>query len=189
MNLSIKSLEPTLLEDFLHFFDNIGFVDNPGWSVCYCQFYQNDLTNKEWARRSKEQNREDARKAILNELMHGFVAYADNNPVGWVNADLKENYPKFKLIEELKDEFDGKLASIVCFLVDPSQRKKGIATKLLSHVCNELKEQKYDCIEAYPRTGVSSDAQNYHGPLSMYLSQGFEVHKEYDRLTIVRKYL
>jgi len=33
--LVVKELTPSLRDDFLHFFDNVAFADNPEWSDCY----------------------------------------------------------------------------------------------------------------------------------------------------------
>jgi hypothetical protein len=62
MNIEIKALEPPLIDDFLYFFDEIGFADNPNWSSCYCQYYHFDGSRSEWSNRTKKQNR-DASKA------------------------------------------------------------------------------------------------------------------------------
>ncbi len=45
--LIVKELMPSLRDDFLHFFDNIAFVDNPDWSDCYCSAYH--FTNNKGA--------------------------------------------------------------------------------------------------------------------------------------------
>ena len=189
MVVEIKALKPALLDDFLHFFDDIGFVDNPGWSVCYCQFYQNALTNKEWGRCTKEQNRKAAIEKILNNEMNGFIAYLNSEPIGWVNAASKGSYPKFRQIEEIDEAENENIGSIVCFLIDPSHRKQGIASQLLKHVSTEFRAKGYKVLEAYPRKGVSKDPQNYHGPLSMYLSEGFTVYQDFKNMIIVRKEL
>ena len=39
MSVIIKSLGPELTDDFLYFFDNLAFSDNPEWAGCYCHFY------------------------------------------------------------------------------------------------------------------------------------------------------
>ena len=48
MPTDIQPLSPKLLPDWLNFFDNIAFVDNPDWSDCYCCCYQLECTNQEW---------------------------------------------------------------------------------------------------------------------------------------------
>ena len=44
----IKRLSPNLLDDFLYFFDDIAFRDNPEWSHCYCRFPQAPHDDCKW---------------------------------------------------------------------------------------------------------------------------------------------
>ena len=78
------------------------------------------------------------------------------------------------------------IASIVCFTVAQGYRQKGIAGKLLDFACRDIAQSGAALIEAYPMAASASDEHNYHGPLSMYLSHGFEVYKELEGNTIVR---
>jgi ribosomal protein S18 acetylase RimI-like enzyme len=190
MDIEIKSLEPNLINDFLYFFDNIAFQDNPDWASCYCHFYHFYGTNKEWIKTTGEENRNASINLIQSGKMTGYLAYFDNKPVGWCNANLKENFQKVLLLKELKTDFDGKLASIVCFIISHLYRRKGIARKLLQYVCKDLKDKGIDCIEAYPRKNDKlSDAHLYHGPLSLYKSEDFTIYKELENFFIVRKLL
>jgi ribosomal protein S18 acetylase RimI-like enzyme len=190
MDLKIKSLEPSLIDDFLYFFDNIAFQDNPDWGSCYCHFYHFNGTNEEWIKSTADENRDASISLIQSRKMTGYLAYLDNEPVGWCNANLKKNFQKFLFMKELKTTFDGKLASIVCFIISHLHRRKGIARKLLQYACKDLGEKNYKCVEAYPRKGNKlSDALQYHGPLSLFKSEGFTIYKEFERFYIVRKEL
>jgi len=48
MTFMIRPLTPDLLDDYLFFFDNIVFKENPDWSVCYCFSYHFTETKKQW---------------------------------------------------------------------------------------------------------------------------------------------
>ncbi len=190
MEIKIKSLEPELIDDFFYFFDNVAFTDNPGWSVCYCHFHHFNGTVKEWSRRTGEENRNASKQLILSGKMNGYLAYLDNHPVGWCKADLKDDLPMLLQNKELDIHFDGKLGAVVCFIIAYDYRRQGIAGKLLQYVCSDFKDKDYDCIEAYPRKGDKlSDAHQYHGPLSLFDSEGFSIYKEFKKFYIVRKYL
>lgn len=88
---------------------------------------------------------------------------------------------------------DGAIAAIVCFTVAQGYRQQGIAGKMLDFACRELAEAGTTIIEAYPMatsgSASGSDEHNYHGPLSMYLSHGFALHKELEGTAIVRRVL
>ncbi|HEY0089680.1 MAG TPA: GNAT family N-acetyltransferase [Candidatus Lokiarchaeia archaeon] len=189
MDITIKRLEPRLLDDFLLFFDQIGFVDNKDWERCYCQFYQCNCGDDLWLKRSKEENRTASIELILNGKMSGFLAYSGNKPVGWCNVGQKNNYPRLLLRPNIKTLNDDKFVSIVCFLIAPDFRRQGIARKFLRKAINLFKDQDFQYLEAYPRKGKLSNANHYHGPLSLYTSEGFTMYKEYEEFFIVRKNL
>jgi ribosomal protein S18 acetylase RimI-like enzyme len=67
------------------------------------------------------------------------------------------------------------VGTILCFLVAPSARGRGIATALLNAACESLKAQGLLLVEANPRPAAKEAAENHFGPLSMYLAAGFTV--------------
>ena len=91
MKLLIKQLASDIIDDWLYFFDEIGFANNPDWSGCYCRFYHFKGTIKEWENQTKEENKKASTDLILSGQMHGFLAYLDNKPVGWCNINSREN--------------------------------------------------------------------------------------------------
>lgn len=187
MDIIIRPLTSDLMEDFLHFFDNIGFVNNPDWAGCYCQFYHTEGSRKKWAKRSKEQNRNSSKALITSGKMKGFLAYLDGKPIGWCNANSKDNYSYVLFEDEANNE--KKVAAVVCFLIAPSIRNKGIARLLLKKACEYYKDKKYDYIESYPVKKDKSDTHNYHGPYSLFISEGFSIFKELKGIYVMRKAL
>ena len=117
------------------------------------------------------------------------MVYENNQPIGWCNANIKENYPALVAFPEIYYETSHRIASIVCFLIAPDYRRKGIARKLVYFITETYKRENCDYIEAYPRKNVESDAHNYHGPLKMYKAEGFSIFNEYKDYYIVRKKL
>jgi GNAT superfamily N-acetyltransferase len=126
---------------------------------------------------------------IRDEKMNGLLAFIDNEPAGWCNVNSKDAYEKIPIDSESEKILGGKIASIVCFLIAPNHRKKGISRKLLKHAFQILKEKGYDWIEAYPRKGDLSDAHSYHGPVSLFDSEGFIVVEEDEHFLLMRKSL
>ena len=77
------------------------------------------------------------------------------------------------------DEPDAdRIGSIVCFVIAKNHRRKGIARRLLEAACKGFKAQGFTMAEAYVLKDAKGDAMNYPGPLSMYLSAGFEPFRE-----------
>lgn len=186
MEINIKQLSPELLDDYLYFFDNITFEEHPDWSNCYCYESHFVGTSEEWR---KEKNRAAVIKLISEGRMRGYLAYSDHLPVGWCNVNNRLNYERLLKYYDFVDQKEKKICSVVCFLIHPDFRRKGIAQKLLEQICADYTGLNYDFIEAYPRKGDLSTEAHYKGPIEMYEHLDFGVVKEYLDYFVVRKNL
>ena len=180
-------LNQARLEDYLHFFDRVAFTDNPDWADCYCLFYH--VPEGEWEKRSGAQNREAAVGLIRDGGLSGFLAYEQGRPVGWCNANRKGSYALLSGARELWDpqEDGSRTLSVVCFVIAPENRRRGVARSLLAAALAAARDQGLERAEAYPRRQARTAAQHYHGPLELYLQQGFAVHREFPDFWIVRR--
>lgn len=186
MDIIIKPLTPDLLEDYIFFFDNITFEENPEWSVCYCFSYHFVGTKEQW---NKDQNRSSVIKYINEHKMTGYLAYMNGQPVGWCNVNNRLNYERLLKYYDLIDNPEDKVCSVVCFLIHPEYRRKGIAQKILEQICTDYSSKGYDYIEAYPGKGKLSSEKHYKGPPELYRKFDFKIHKEYSDYYVVRKNL
>jgi GNAT superfamily N-acetyltransferase len=189
-NIEIKALSNKLLDDYLNFFDNIAFSDHKEWSWCYCaSCHFDEGTIEKFYRTGKENLRDEAKTLINENIIQGYMAYEENNVIGWCNCGNKINYKRLR--NELWDINDEnlKIKSIVCFTVAPNMRGKGIATRLLDRVCSDAKKGPFSCLEAYPIKGEGSCFDHFPGPYKLYKSKGFNVYKEFEKDMIVRKYI
>src|SRR5712671_2456857 len=169
------------------FFEGEAFRDNPKWSFCYCQCFYEDHSKVRWASRTAVENRECASRRIAEGRMQGLLAYREGQVVGWCNAAPR------KLLHALDAEpiaNPEQVGTILCFLVAPSARGRGVATALLSAACGKLAAQGLLSVEANPRSSGTGAAENHFGPLRMYLAAGFTVHRtDADGSVWVRKEL
>jgi GNAT superfamily N-acetyltransferase len=165
-SISIQKLDPGCLPMFLRFFDGDAFSDNPKWASCYCQCFYEDHNVVKWSDRTAEQNRALACSYLVSE---------NDNPVGGCDAAPR------RLLHALDDEPTPNaetVGAIVCFLVSPSHRGKGVARALLDAACHGLREQGMTIAEANPRPDARTPADNHFGPLSLYVSSGFGIHRQ-----------
>jgi ribosomal protein S18 acetylase RimI-like enzyme len=186
MELTIKKLSPDLLKDYLYFFDNIVFTENPHWSMCYCFSYHFTGSREQW---NKEANRASVIQYINENKMRGYLAFSGDIPVGWCNANDRLNYQRLADSWAHLYEPEDKICSIVCFLISPEYRRKGIARKILTKLCADYRALNYDFIEAYPRKGKLTSEGQFKGPFELYEESGFTVLKEYKDYYIMRKSL
>lgn len=186
MGCRVVPLDAGRLDDFLDFFDRVAFTDNPEWAGCYCLFYHH--SGPGFDERSGAQNRAGAAELIRQGGLSGFLAYDGDRPVGWCNANLQSRYPR--LAEELElraGDAHERVLAVVCFVIAPGERRRGVARQLLAAACAAAAVQGLEWVEAYPRKDAQTAAQHYHGPLSLYLSEGFVKYQERRDFWIVRR--
>ena len=192
MNLDIHPLTPNRLNDYLHFFDNVAFADHPDWSQCYCLAFHFEPA---WdAEDAEKENpwRERAAQFVHDGKIQGYLAYLDGNVVGWCNANDKNKYAALKINvkpEIWEENEDEKIKSVVCFLVAPDMRGKGIATKMLERVCADAEASGYDLIEGYPPAGKWDMYAAHHGTVALFEKCGFAIYKQFGNSCVMRKYL
>lgn len=185
MNIEIRPLTKALKDDYLFLFDHMIHKENPDWSKCYCNDYHflGDLETC---------TREASRTMIINRIneneLRGYLVYNNNHPIGWCNANNRANYQRLLRDFDLIDNPDDKVCSIVCFLIHPDYRRKGIAQKLLDIIIVDYSDTDYDYLEAYPRKGESCES-NFKGPMELYKRNEFKMHKETADYYVMRKEL
>jgi len=192
--VEVRELTPELLDDYLGFFDKEAFTDFPEWSGCYCGFY--DTPGDTWDSTAKAGPAHRAARAerIRSGKAYGLLAFADGRVVGWCNAQPRSSFLNMRRYSTVIDDPAQPVGSIMCFLVAPEQRSKGVGTALLNAACDKFRRDKLHVAEGYPTTNPVKRAwetpwaeENYKGALSMYLKAGFKIHRQLERFAIVRK--
>jgi GNAT superfamily N-acetyltransferase len=196
VKVEVRELTPELLDDYLRFFDKDAFIDFPYWSGCYCGFY--DTPGDKWDPTAKAGPAHRAAQAerIRSGKSHGLLAIADGRVVGWCNAQSRSNFLNMRRYATAIDDPSEPVGAIMCFLVAPGHRGKGIGTALLNAACDKFRRDDLHVAEGYPTTNPVKSTwetpwaeENYKGPLSMYLKAGFKIHRQLERFAIVRKQL
>ncbi|RLI28436.1 hypothetical protein DRO50_03045 [Candidatus Bathyarchaeota archaeon] len=111
-----------------------------------------------------------------------FLAYLSNIPVGFVQY----GYPQ--LFKRIKDYGSGPPSDDAVFLAclyifRKEMRRKGIGTRMLKKVLENLRERRFKAVETFAR---KSSENNPSGPLEFYLKHGFQIVSDKDDFPLVR---
>lgn len=209
MDLIVKRLTPALAEDYFFFFDHVAFSDHSSFYPCYCNAFQltAEQIQTEFLAKAEALGggteglrlamRQNAEKLVAGGELQGYLAYLDGAPVGWCNANDRNNYVRvgdFDLdalpaVGECASFADGsqRIKSVVCFEIAPDRRGQGIASVLLQRVCEDAAADGYDAAEGYPMLHDKYDPLDYTGPRRLYENAGFVPVGRRGRLLILRK--
>ena len=183
--MEIRALSPKLVPDYLDYFDNRAFPDNPGWASCYCHFFHAETTVKPWGEYTAEENRAAVVYLINNGQFSGYLAYEGRRAVGWCHAAPRRLIPA---LQHLPGDKVNQVGSIVCFVIAKSFRHHGVASQLLVAACEGFRQQGLTIAEAYPRPRSRIEAANHYGPMRMFLNAGFSIyHREKGKRPMLRK--
>lgn len=177
ITVTCRALVPELLVDYLHFFDHRAFADNPRWAGCYCFFPLHDPQTMVWKERSAADNRSAVVDCAAGGRLRGWLAYHGDRVVGWCNAGPAALYPV--LADEPLPQRET-LGLVMCFVVAPDARGRGVARQLLEAACDGLRAQGMTAVGARPQKDADGAAANHMGPLAMYLQAGFSIVREDD---------
>lgn len=182
LSLTLSALDTGNLGDLERFFEDDGgaFANNPFAKRCHCVFHYLDSPAEDWRTRGAGENRALRRSLVAGGHGHGVLAYREGHVVGWVGVDLRPQLPRYDQWQTPRDQ---STAIVHCFVVSPALRRRGVATALLGGAVDLCLALDARAVEAYVVTDPASaaasatdiDRMAYHGPLSMYLANGFSV--------------
>ncbi|MBR4710937.1 MAG: GNAT family N-acetyltransferase [Clostridia bacterium] len=208
MDITIRALQPELVEDYLGFFDCRAFPDGSPYYPCYCNAFNLSTEGiramiapaeaRGGIEAVKDALRVSARQMVLDGRIRGYLAYDGGLSVGWCNANDRMSY--FRVGEFNTDDIPedrppedcpgpGFVKSVVCFEISPAYRGMGLAGKLLARVCEDAAAQGYSFVEAYPQVQAKDISLAFTGPRRLYEKAGFQEVGRRGSTVIMRKAL
>lgn len=162
-----------------------------GCGGCWCMLWR--LSKKEMDAGMGETNRLAMKRLFESGCVPGLVAFHENEPVGWIQIDKRDCFPRLESSRVLKPVDDKVVWSVSCFLVDKKFRRKGLSVRLLEAACTWAQEQGASIVEGYP---IDTPKQKYPpvyawtGFVGAYREVGFvEVARRSETRPIMRKLL
>ena len=192
--LRIEALTPGHRDDYLRFFDHergAAFADNPEWARCYCHFYHVP-PSMDWEAFGAEANRIAIAARIDVGEMEGFLAYAGEEVVGWVNAQtlakLQHCWARLQISRPAAEFPLAALAAIVCFVIAPEWRRRGVARALLQGALASFAARGVRRVYAFPFNATdAAPTAHYHGPRALFAEAGFTVLESTARITLMAR--
>ena len=145
---------------------------------CWCMYYRRSGSPgslRPGTTRSQA-NRADLKALLGSGEPPGLIGYQGKVPVGWVSLGPRDDYAKLRRSPVMKAVDERPVWSIVCFVVPPQFRGRGVARALLDGAIAYARKRGVALLEAYPvdKPGRSNDDSMWFGAKSMYDAAGFE---------------
>lgn len=195
MEILTKKLTIDSISDYFCFFENRAFTDDSPYK-CYCQVYQ--MSKEEYSAVYDNNDpasfgrisKEIATQQIQEGKLQGYLAYVDGVSIGWCNCNNRENYAKSPVYDmPFYAEAKKNEKAVVCFLIAPEFRNKGVATTLLQRAIIDAKDEGKKAFYGFPIVRQSRYEWDYPGPIKLFESNGFTRIKEYNECIILRMLL
>ncbi len=173
--MKIFRLTTSRITDWLAFFDHRAFCDNPALQTCYCTYFYSPKQPIADFPHPKT-NREYALQLMHAGLLRGYLVYDEEKKViGWCSVNQKQAFFKIPAVCSNSTLYtaENSVLAIMCFVIDPAHRGKGITTKLVSRIIRDAKKSGITTIEAYPKKKARTPVGAFHGGYSMYKKLGF----------------
>ena len=194
MNITIRRLDRKLTNQYLDFFDNRAFSDGNPNGPCYCTSpnqTQDEIKTMviEFKKNGvKDTVRKYAVKMLNQGKIHGYLAFDGDTSIGWCNAADIETYTGF-VPDFARQITCGKTVAIVCFVIAPGYRGKGIASALINRVCDDAKKAGYIAVEGYAQVKDLRDEFDFTGPVRLFSKAGFNEVARQNGQIVMRKVL
>ena len=164
-----KPLTPRRWGDFERLFGPRGAC-----AGCWCMFWK--LNNKDYRALAYEGNKAAQKAVVESGHIPGLLAYAGDQPVGWISVEPRTEYPRLDRSRILKPVDEQPVWSITCFFTQREFRGKGVTVALLEAAIEHVRKHKGSIVEGYPiepKTPKLPAPFAYTGLASAFRKAGF----------------
>jgi GNAT superfamily N-acetyltransferase len=130
-------------------FDDVAAILSPrGTGVCWCLYYR--LTSGDYSRLAQQDRPDFIRELLAHTPAPGVLAYLDGVPVGWCGMGPRTEMGRRQRSRTIPTIDDRPVWSVLCFVVRPGFRRRGITRALLDGVIDYARRSGAWGLEAYP---------------------------------------
>jgi GNAT superfamily N-acetyltransferase len=170
--------ELTVVPATAEHFDGVASLLAPGGGQqnCWCLYWR--LSAGEFNSLRGPRRPAAMRRLVEQKPAPGVLAYREGLAVGWCNVGPREAMQRLVRSRTIPVVDDRPVWSVVCFLVRPGHRRRGIARALLDGAIAYAREQGAPALEGYPvdaAGGRIHTSSAYVGTLGLFADAGFHV--------------
>jgi GNAT superfamily N-acetyltransferase len=168
--LAVHPMTPDRWDDLVMLFGERGAS-----SGCWCMFFR--LSGGEFGRQAGAAAREGLRELVRDGAVPGLLAYAEGRPVGWCSVAPRQEFRRVLGSRTLRPVDHRPVWSVVCFYIDRTARRRGVAERLLDAAIQHADAAGAEALEGYPRDTTARphpNAELYMGTVSMFQAAGFQ---------------
>ena len=180
--LDVQPVTPDRWPDLVELFERRGprggHRNVPAYG-CWCMYWRDrSLPHGEPKKRALE-------ALVRDGCQPGLLAYREGGPVGWVSIAPRDEFRALLASPQYRPRDDDVgVWSLVCFVVDRNERRRGVAHDLLDSAVEHACRNDASTVEAYAH---ASNAEDYMGGLPLFLAHGFATLRQANKRTIVRR--
>ncbi len=126
------------------------FGPNGACGGCWCMSWRVPRGGKLWEESKGDPNKRAFRELITEGKVHGALAFADGEPIGWCCVGPRGDFPRLERTRALATSWKESTWSVTCFYIKSKWRRKGVATALLAEATQVARENGAKKLEAYP---------------------------------------
>ncbi len=119
------------------------------------------------------------RRLVAAGKAQGAIAFANQEPVGWIAYGPRRNYPRLDRARTLACGDAAQVWSLPCFFIKPGWRDRGVAAELLRHALKSMHRRRVAIAEGYPANLKPGqrlpNAFAWTGTRSLFAAAGFEL--------------
>ena len=134
---------------------------NGGDRGCWCQYYR--WSSSDFARLGAGGGRAALQGQVEAGPPPGLIAYLEGTAVGWVGVGLRDEMERLVRSRTIPRIDDRPVWSILCFLVRPGYRRRGVTGALVDGVVTAARAAGAPGVEAYP---IDADGRRLDPTLS-----------------------
>jgi GNAT superfamily N-acetyltransferase len=191
-DLRIEPLSEHNLDSWVALFDACG-------CACFCRYWHFEGTKNEWLARSFEAITVNCDEQIALVRRNapearGLLAMRADSPVGWMKLAPRARLTKLTrqgAYRALDLGTDEGIWSVGCLLVRPSERRRGVATALVTAAEDWARRWGGRAVEAYPQRAAHAlhDEEAWMGPEAVYVARRWEAVHDVAPYPVYRKVL